>query len=114
MAAVTDNVAVLKRDADFIDFTPIEEYSSRHPRAARYLASIRAQGAVVAIDRRALRRLCKRTGVSIESVKGKLTVPEDHVLGFLEVLDRRRYEIELVNGSPERFKAASRSRLRED
>lgn len=32
-------------------------------------------------------------------------------MGFLEVLDRRRYEIELVANSPEQYRAASRSKL---
>jgi hypothetical protein len=32
-------------------------------------------------------------------------------MGFLEVLDRRRYELELVKGQPERFKAESRTKL---
>ncbi len=38
-----------------------------------------------------------------------MTVSTVHVMGFLEVLDRRRYELELVGGHPERFKAGSRT-----
>ena len=38
-------------------------------------------------------------------------VDENHVMGFLEVLDRRRYEIELVANFPEQYRAASRSKL---
>ena len=33
------------------------------------------------------------------------------VMDFLGVLDRRLYQIELVKGSPESFRAASRSRI---
>ena len=43
--------------------------------------------------------------------KGKISVAAGHELGFLEVLDRRRYELELVKGQPERFRAASRTKL---
>jgi hypothetical protein len=32
-------------------------------------------------------------------------------MDFLEVLDRRRYELELVKGSPEQYKAASRRKI---
>jgi hypothetical protein len=32
-------------------------------------------------------------------------------MGFLEVLDRRRYEINLVKNSPERYRAASRKKI---
>lgn len=57
--------------------------------------------------------LRKKTSLDKLESNGKIIVEEDAVLGFLEVLDRRRYELELVKGSSERFKAASRSRLRD-
>jgi hypothetical protein len=111
LAAVPENVKTIRRDLKFVDFAGIEAYASRHPRAARYLASIRAQKETKDIDKRALKKLCKDTGVEIREADGKITVQEEHVMGFLEVLDRRRYEVELVKGSPERFKAGSRRRI---
>lgn len=81
-----------------------------HPRAARYLASIRSQE-TRNVNKTALRKLCKKTGVEMSVVDGRFVVPEEHVLGFLEVLDRRRYELELVSGSPERFRATGRQKL---
>ena len=45
----------------FVEFAGIEEYASRHPRAARYLASIRGQGETKSIDKAALKSLCRRT-----------------------------------------------------
>ncbi len=80
-------------------------------RAARYLASIRSQKETKNIDKTALKKLCKSTGVDLRESNGRLAVDDAHILGFLEVLDRRRYELELVKGSPERFRAASRERL---
>jgi len=50
-------------------------------------------------------------GVQFHEANGKITVEEGHVMGFLEVLDRRLYAVELVKDSPERFRAASRRRL---
>ncbi len=111
LAAVSKNIEAIKQDLKFVDFSAIEEYASQHPRAARYLASIRAQKETKDIDRNALKKHCKKTGVEIEESKGKIIVGGDHVMGFLEVVDRRRYEVELVKGEPERFKAASRSPL---
>jgi hypothetical protein len=32
-------------------------------------------------------------------------------MGFLEVLDRRRYELLLVREQPERYRASSRSKI---
>ena len=111
LAAVPGNLKAIQKDMDYVDFGVIQAFASRHPRAARYLASIRTQNETKNVDKRALKSLCKRTGVEIKELNGKVTVEEAHVLGFLEVLDRRRYEIELVRESPERFKAASRRKI---
>lgn len=111
MAAVSKNIVELKADLGFVNFDVIEAYASHHPRAARYLASIRSQGEAENIDRGRLIQLCNHTGVETEEVDGQITVTEKHVMGFLEVLDRRRYEIELVADTPEQYRAASRSKL---
>lgn len=109
--AVPQNIKAIRTDLTFVEFAGIEEYASMHPRAARYLASIRGQGETKNIDKTALKRLCKKTGVEIKDSKGKLVIPEGQEMGFLEVLDRRRYEVELVKDQPERFRAASRRKI---
>ena len=111
LQAVPDNVAAISPGLPFVDFGPVEEYASRRPRAARYLASIRTQGWAENVDRGALEQLCNATGVDFSEANGKLGIPDEHVMGFLEVLDRRRYEIELVRAAPERFRAPSRQQL---
>jgi Domain of unknown function (DUF4868) len=109
--AVPTNVTLIQKELNFVEFSTIQTYAEKHPRAARYLASIKAQGEMKSIDKAALKRLCKRTEVDITISNGKIVVDDHNVMGFLEVLDRRRYELELVKGKPERFRAASRSRL---
>lgn len=111
LAAVPQNVKAIQCDLQFVEFRGIQDYASKHPRAARYLASIRAQKQTQSIDKAALKKLCEDTGVEIQEVNDKITLQEGHVLGFLEVLDRRRYELELVRGSPERFRATSRRKI---
>ncbi len=109
--AVPENIQAIGTDLSFVEFASLEQYAIKHPRAARYLASIRGQGEMSNIDRTALMRLCKQTGVEVTESNGKLAVDTGHEMGFLEVLDRRRYELELVKGQPERFKAASRRKI---
>lgn len=111
MAAVTTNVASLRTDLTYVNFESIENYAKQHPRAARYLASIRSQTGIQNIDRNLLSRLCASTGVETAVIDDQITVAEKHVLGFLEVLDRRRYEIELIVDVSEQYRAASRSKL---
>lgn len=111
LQAAPKNIALIEKDLPFVDFATIGDYASKHPRAARYLASIRGQKETKSIDKAALRKLCKQTGVEVQTINGKITIADGHEMGFLEVLDRRRYELELVKGSPERFRASSRRKI---
>jgi hypothetical protein len=109
--AAPENIKAIAKDIAFVMFDGIEKYAVKHPRAARYLASIRAQKETKSINKKLLKNLCRQTGVKISESEGKITIAEGHEMGFLEVLDRRRYELELVKGSPERFRAASRKKI---
>jgi len=111
VAAAPANLEAVGRDLPFIDFSSINAYAQKHPRAARYIASIRAQGGTAGINQESLRRLCESTGVALNEIDGRLLVPAGSEMGFLEVLDRRRFEIELIEDSPERYRASSRERL---
>lgn len=111
LAAAPANIKLIQKELPFVDFVGIETYATSHPRAARYLASIRGQEEAKNIDKTALKKLCADTGVKTREEKGKLVVEDGYVMDFLGVLDRRLYQIELVKGSPESFRAASRSRI---
>ena len=111
MKAVPTNVKLLKEDITFVDFGVIENYASKHPRAARYLASIRSENKAVNIDSGRLQKLCADNGVEITKTNDMLSLEKKHVMGFLEVLERRRYEIELVADTPEYYRAASRNKI---
>lgn len=111
--AVSENVGAIRKNLKYVEFAGIEEYAAKHPRAARYLASIRGQEEAKNIDKAALKSLCKRTSVEIGESKGKVTVAIGHEMGFLEVLDRRRYAVRLVKEKPERYRAASRRKIKD-
>jgi Kiwa KwaB-like protein len=111
LAAVPSNVKLIQTDLPFVDFAPVQAYASEHPRAARYLASIRAQKETKNVDKSSLKKLCTTTGVKVQEVKGKLVVEERYIMDFLGVLDRRLYQVELVKGAPECFRASSRTRI---
>lgn len=109
--AVPTNVRAIGRQLEFVDFAGIQAYATRHPRAARYLASIRDQQ-IHNISRRALTDYCRANGVELQRAGRKITVSDDHVMAFLEILDRRRYEVNLVaDATPELFRAGSRQKV---
>ncbi len=111
LASVDDNVEIIKEHLDFVDFGPIGQFASQHINGARYLASIRSQLTPDPINKISLIKLCNDTGVRVSEHDGLIVVEQNHVVGFLEVLDRRRYGIELVDGKLEQFRASSRQRL---
>lgn len=109
--AVPENIKAIRKDLTFVDFDEIEAYAGKHPRAARYLASIRGQKATKNIDKSLLKKLCKQTGVGVTESKGKIIIADGSEMAFLEVLDRRRYEVSLVKEKPEQFRAGSRRKI---
>jgi len=111
LAAVEQNIQAIQDDLSFVDLTSVAAYAGSHPRAARYLASIRTQERARGVSQDALVDECERLNVDLQEDDGVVTVADGHVMGFLEVLDRRRYESRLVEGSPEHYRAASRTRL---
>ena len=111
LAAVPKNIKAVKTDLPFVDFAPIEAYAFKHPRAARYLASIRVQQETKNIDKASLKRHCANLGVEVKETKGVLVVEADSIMDFLGVLDRRLYQVELVKDAPESFRATGRSKI---
>lgn len=109
--AVPQNVAAISRTASFVEWSNIGKYAASHPRAASLLASIRSQGFAEKLDEDALKVLCQSTGVKLDISGEHIAVPDDQILPFLEVIDRRRYEIGLVPDTPEQYKASSRTRV---
>lgn len=112
LEAVPCNVAAIKTELPFVEFDSIEQYAVKHPRAARYLASIRGQERARGIDSAALKNICKNTDVDFSDNNDKLIISAGHEMAFLQVLDRRRYQLELIKDKPEKFLAASRKALK--
>ena len=51
LGAAPANIKKIESDLPFVDFSSIESYATSHPRAARYLASIRVQKEAKNIDK---------------------------------------------------------------
>lgn len=110
LEAVPRNVEAIRAEVPFIEFCEIEAYATSHLRAAKLLASVRMHN-LNGIKSSTFRHLCDMTNVEILVGNEQIFVDRKNVTGLLEVLDRRRYKIELIPDSPERFSAASRRRV---
>jgi hypothetical protein len=112
MEAVPGNIAVIEKEISFVDFESISKYAQLHPRAARYIASIKSLSEASNVSHHKLAEYCKKTNVQTKEVDGKIYIDDSQVMGFLEILDRRRYEIDLVDDAePEVYRAPSRNRV---
>ena len=113
LKAASVSISRIAAELPFLDLAGVESYAASRPRAAKHLASIGTKQELAGITTDALMDLCKRTGVDVRKVDGQVQVTEGSEMGLLEVLDRRRYELALVPDTPERFRATSRTKIRQ-
>lgn len=110
--AVGTNIDKLTDSAPFVEWYPVAEYAGGSPRAAALLASIVSAGYAVNVDPEKLVRSCQVNGVDVIDRNGTIEVDANNMLGFLEVLDRRRYDVDLASDPAEHYRAGSRQRVR--
>lgn len=91
-----------------IDFLYLKEFASSHKRAARLIASLRARPDLHLTSSAKLQKRCKDNGIEIVYEGGKLRPLPGSELPFLEMLDRRRYMVDLVDDQEELYIAANR------
>jgi hypothetical protein len=111
LAAVSKNIKIIKEKLPFVDFENIAAYAEKHSRAARYLASIIMKEETTNIDKDLLLNYCQDMKVVVTKKRGRLIINSGSEMDFLEVLDRRRFGVELIRGQQEKFRAGSRTQL---
>lgn len=109
--AAPKNIKAISKHLPFVEFGPIEAYATKHSRAARSLASIRAQR-TKDINEDSLKQACEHFKIKAKLAEGRLVIEPASIMDFLHILDRRLYRVELVKNVPESFLAASRSRIK--
>lgn len=112
MEGARGHLSGIQKDMPFIDFSSIAEYVSTRARPAQYVAVINSRGRAKDINLPALEELCEQNSIELtKGEDGRLRIGDNHIMPFLEVLDRRRYKITLVQDNPELYRAASRVQL---
>lgn len=108
----SEKALALAHRLTFVDFSPIAQYAATHKRAARLVASISVRADLEKVDRDRLVLQAKRTGVQVQEVNGLVSPAQGSELAFLELLDYRRYEVDLIPDEPNAFVAEARRRVR--
>ena len=107
-AAAVENARQLGASLPALGFDSIADYVAGHKRAARIVAALRTRDDLSSTSVTNFRRECKRSGVEVKTVDGKLCPEDGNELAFLQMLDRRRYAVSLVAGRWEQYEASSR------
>lgn len=106
--AAVENARQLGERLPFIEFDKITRYVADHKRAARLIAALSAREDLGETTLTNLRRECRRSGVQVSMVNGQIIPDRGQEMALLQVLDRRRYALMLVNGRWEQYEAGSR------
>lgn len=107
-AKALEMTAEVAKSIPCVDFTDLTKYVSKHRRAARLIASLRARDDLHLTSSTKLKKGCKQNGIEFTTSKGKIFPADGFELAFLELLDRRRYNVSLIDEQDEFYVAGSR------
>lgn len=111
LQAAASNATAVAATVTYLDMASISSYASKHPRAARLLAAVRARVDLPLIDRGLLEAACQEFGIHVvQNANGTMRPDAGHEYDFLLMIDRRAYTATLIPQQAERYEAASRTR----
>ncbi len=91
-----------------VAFSELEQYVSTHRRAGRLVASLHARSDLAQTSATLLKKGCKANQIDVKTAGRKIAPKPGSEMAFLELLDRRRYTVELIEEEEEYYVAASR------
>jgi hypothetical protein len=107
-ACAAENVDYIAEEITCVDFDALKKYVSGHKLAMRLVAAIKSRNDLGNISKKRLKAECKDAGLKISENGDRLAPVEGSEMGFLMLLDRRRYTVTLIEKHPETYEAPSR------
>lgn len=101
----------LARTIHFVDFTYLSKFVATSKTAARLVSSIRSRDDLPRTSLKKLKQVCRQRGLSLREEQGKLAPEEKDIIRFLQILDRREYDVDLTEDDPEVYVASSRRKI---
>jgi hypothetical protein len=109
-SAATSTQQLANRIA-FINFESISTFVSTSKTAAKLIASIRSRDDLELTDMQKVITKCNDLGVLITELENLIIPEENHIIPFLQILDRRQYDVDLTDNNPEIYIASSRTKV---
>jgi hypothetical protein len=110
--AAVETAQKIEKTLGFVDFSGVAQFVATHRRAARLIGSIRMRNDLSRTSAERVKRRCRENGIGFTMVKGKIQPDEGAEMEFLELLDRRRYHVDLA-GEEELYVAPNRRPVRD-
>jgi Domain of unknown function (DUF4868) len=95
----------------FINFESISSFVGTSKTAAKLIASIRSRDDLELTDMQKVINKCADLGVLIIAENNLIGPEEKHIIQFLQILDRRQYDVDLTERNPEIYVASSRTKV---
>ncbi len=96
----------------FINFNYLADFVAHSKTAAKLVASIKARTDLERTSQEKLLEKCTRIGVTVREENGQIIPEDNHIVSFLQILDRREYDFDLTVDEPEIYVASSRKKVR--
>lgn len=109
--AATEKVRHIHDSIAFLDLSRIEEKISSHPKMARMAASIAARDDLAEFQQDKIVALATQHGVVFKEIDGRLQCRVSDEAKLLEILDARRYHLDLANDGGDPYRASARQRV---
>lgn len=113
LRSAADATRQLSVRIQFVNFNYLADFVGHSKTAAKLIASIKARDDLERTSQQKLLEKCTRIGVIVREENGQILPDEAHIVRFLEILDRRGYDFDILDDDiPEIYVAASRKRVR--
>jgi hypothetical protein len=111
-ATAKDKIQAIEDTITFLDLSRIKEKIAKHPRVARYAASIAQNHLIVNFQRAKIEALALQHGIVFKELDtGKLQCRVQDEAKLMELLDARRYHLDLAGNGGDPYRATGRQKV---
>lgn len=110
-AAASDRVQAIHDAVPFLDMSRIKDKIERHPKLARLAHSISSKPNLADLQQSKIEELAAAQGITFKSINGRLRCNVADETKLMELLDARRYHLDLTNTGNVPYRATARQRV---
>jgi hypothetical protein len=111
-ATAKDKIQSIEDTITFLDLSRVKEKIEKHPRVARYAASIAQNPLIANFQRAKIEALALQHGIVFKELDtGKLQCRVQDEARLMELLDARRYHLDLADDGGDPYRATGRQKV---